>query len=555
MNYQPKDVKFDDEAREKLISGIEKIYKAVSSTLGPRGNTVLMESMVHTGGMTSTKDGVTVANAIDLADPIENLAVRVMRQAADKTAAMAGDGTTTSIVLTRELIRSAIGKLKDNNKLNPNILVRELKNVSDMVLEEMKKKARPVGKRNLRHVATISANNDKDLGAMIAETYKKVGKNGVVSVKKSETSETYTEVTSGIKLDKGMVSDAFRNNEGSDRCVLERPLMIVSTIEISSFAQVQNAFEQCATENRSLVIIAPTTKLFKNMVAANVVKGNIKACIIEPPSFGYRQKELMRDIALVTGATYFSEEEADDLSLLVENDLGTCDSVDASTKDAIIITSKNSSNDELVKARVDELSNALSKATKQSEKNHIQSRIAALDGAIGVIYAGGETDMEQKELYDRIDDAIQAVKSAMDEGVVVGGGYALYHSSTIPIDGIVDSMINGGQYIDNAERAAACYILSDAMTAPAIKILENAGAVEFISENSTTKVRSIKIGAGTGDHGINAMTMSKVDDLIKDGVIDPFKVVKVALTNAVSVASTILTTNAVLTLARSYDYE
>ena len=536
--YQPKDLHFDQEAREKLIKGINKVEKAVGSTLGPRGNTVLMESQNHTHGMTVTKDGVTVAKSISLIDPVENLAVRVLRQASEETANQAGDGTTTSMVLAKAIIEEFIKATESNKDLNPNFLIRELRKQTSEIVKNLTNRSIKVTKGRLKNVATISANNDHLIGKIIAEAYKEVGQDGVVTVSKSDTTETHVEVTRGIRMDKGFTSRIFANNEANDELVFEdtkasKLVILLSTTEISNISHIENVIADVIQNNKQLVLIANTTKNIKTVIAQNVSRGTIKACIIEPPSFGYKQNELMSDIALMTGATLFSDETGDDISMITERDLGTAKSITADSSSAVLVS--NELNEADVDERIEQLKIALKNETTQVNKDHIKKRIASLSGGIAVVYAGGDTQMEQKELYDRIDDAIQAVRSSIEEGILPGGGAALWHESLrILNSGLADSA--------TPEALHASQILMKAMTSPMRRIAENAGAdISGISFNDD-KMRL----------GYDAVGMEVVD-MINAGIIDPAKVTKSALTNAVSAASTIMTTNAVVTLARSYE--
>ena len=312
--YTPKQLHFESEGRAKLISGIGKMASAVKSTLGPMGNTVLIESPEHTHGITVTKDGVTVAKSIALVDPVENLAVRMMREAAEGTATLAGDGTTTAIVLTEALVEAGLQIIGKND--NKTEVLRELLSETKNVIKELGSMSKPVTKKMLSDVASISANNDKAIGKIIADTYNKVGKNGIVTVEKSQTSETYNEVTDGLKIDRGYTSNLFVNNHKKDECVLEDVHILVSDAEITNLLTIENVLKPIIQDGKKLLIVAPCSTNVINTLAANVMKNSLKICNITPPSFGYKQHELMQDIALTVGATYFSEKTGDDLSII-----------------------------------------------------------------------------------------------------------------------------------------------------------------------------------------------------------------------------------------------
>lgn len=537
LGYSPKDLAFDEEAQGKLVSGIKKLSKAVKSTLGPSGNTVLIESPHHTHGLTVTKDGVTVAKSIDLMDPIENLAVKIVKQAADRTATEAGDGTTTSIVLTEALILNGLDHLNANPALNRTELLRSLVEVSELVVEKLKKSGKKLTNAMLTDVATISANNDKSIGNIIAEVYKEVGKSGIVTVERSQSTETYAETTLGLKIDRGYLSPLFINDQKKDECVYEDVMVLVADMEISNILQLELVLKPIIQENKKILLIAPCNINVVNTLAANVMKNNLKIVAIQPPSFGYKQHELMQDIAVSVGATYYSEKTGDDLSLINYSDLGHAAKVIVSSDKTILIKSSSRSKQSEIDQRVAQLWEAHAQATKKADKDFLLERIASLTGGIGVIYVGGNTDLEQKELYDRVDDAVCAVRSALEEGILPGSGRALHHIATQ--DTMFSSIVP-----HSAEKLAAISIIKQSLQAPLNQILTNAGL-----EVSDVYVDDSDIGFGynlkTGSHG----------DLIKMGVVDPLKVTRCALQNAISVAVTILSTNAIVTMARVYEQQ
>jgi chaperonin GroEL len=532
LGYSPKDIRFGDQGREKLISGIQKIAGAVKSTLGPRGNTVLIESPNHTGSIIITKDGVTVAKAVDLLDPVENLAVKMMKEAADKTATNAGDGTTTAIVLTESLVLN--GDAIITPELNRIQVLRHMSEVSEQVVERLKKRKKKVTKKMLSDVATISANNDKNIGGIIARVYNEIGTNGIVTVEKSQTNETYAESTHGFKVQRGYYSQYFINDHKRDECVYEDVMVLVCDAEIHNILQLENILKPIIQEGKRLLIIAPCAAGVISTLAANVAKGNLKVCAIEPPSFGYKKHELMADIALAVGAKYFSEKTGDDLSLMTYADLGHAAKIIVDSQNTVIINSPARTDEEAVEERVAQLWSAHAEATKKHDKDFILSRIASLTGGVGVIYVGGTTDIEQKELYDRVDDAVCAVRSALEEGILPGAGKAL-----------LDEAIKlKGEHGVTPEMDAAIKILSDSIAMPSAQILINAGLDprEIYGPEWSQPEEGIGYNVKTGVRG----------DLIEMGVIDPFKVTRSALQNAVSVATTILSTDAIITMARTY---
>ena len=539
MDYTPKDLKFDDEGRSKLIEGITKMSNAVKSTLGPSGHTVLIESPNHTHGITVTKDGVTVAKAIDLLDPVENLAVRMMREAADRTATEAGDGTTTSIVLTEALIRSAYDMFSLYPELNKTEVLRYLVSLTDDVVSSLKARSRPLTKKNFIEVASVSSNNDRTIGKIIADVYKELGKNGVVTVENSDTVDTTYETTLGVKVERGYLSPLFINNQKRDECILDDCYVLVSDAEVINLLTIESVLKPIIADGKRLLIIAPCAANVVNTLAANVVRNSLKLCAIPPPSFGYRTHELMQDIAVSVGATYFSEKTGDDLSIIQFEDLGHAQRVVVS-RDETVIVKGEANNAEQVAARVDELRDAHKLATRKGDKDFILSRIASLTGGIGTIKVGGNTDLEQKELFDRVDDAVCAVRSALQEGILPGGGVALYNEHSL-----LDMRVSNDDYPSDSERAAAA-ILSQSLASPLKQILTNAG-VSF--EDIYEKGMPLVTREGYGFD----VKKRLYGDMIEMGIIDPMKVTKVALQNAVSVAATILSTNAIVTMARSYE--
>ena len=530
--YIPKELDFGSEGRDKLIKGITKIANAVKSTLGPRGNTVLIESPDHTASITVTKDGVTVAKAVELLDPVENLAVRIMKQAAERTATLAGDGTTTAIVLTESIVKNTTRLLGKNPDVSVTEVIRALSSYTIQIIEMLKRDSVKVDKNTINHVATISANNDEFVGNIISETYNVVGENGIVTVEKSSNSETYSETTEGIKIDRGYSSTLFVNNQKKDECILENVNILVSDAEISNVLNIEGILKPIIQEGKKLLIIAPCSANVVNTLAANVMKRGLKVCVIPPPSFGWKTHELMQDIAMSVGATYFSEKTGDDLSIVNFSDLGRASKVIVGRDSTVVLCSpKDEEHQEKLEGRVSELKDAHKRAKTKADREFILSRIASLTGGVGVIHVGGNTDLEQKELYDRVDDAVCAVRSALSDGILPGSGVALMN---------ISSELKSGK--SDAEKIAYA-ILLDSLLSPLKQILENAGlSIEDIYLSS-------QLGKG---EGYNVVTEKK-GKMIDLGVIDPTKVTVSALSNAISVANTILSTNAIITMARSYD--
>ena len=519
QGYIPKDLSFDSEAREKLISGISKISNAVKSTLGPQGQTVLIESAEHTQGLTVTKDGVTVAKAVFLIDPIENLAVRMMKQASEKTANTAGDGTTTAIVLTEALVKAGLEHMSGDDNIIQ--VVREIRTESDKLLGRIKDEAVKVTDEMLEDIATISANNDREIGGIIADAYREVGHDGIVTVERSQTDKTFAEVTNGIKVDRGYTSPMFITDHRKDECIMEGVKVLVCDTEITNILQIENILKPIINNGEKLLIIGNCSSNVINTLAANVQRNGLKFCNILVPSFGYRSHELMQDIALSVGAKYFSESTGDDLSLIRSEDLGEADKVIVGKDNTIIV--KDNEMSEEIKNRVTELREQQQLLTSKPERDFVNERIASLVGGIGCIQVGATSDIEQKEKYDRVDDSVCAVRSALQDGIVPGGGLLLHTLA--------------GEY--NGDSTAS-KILRDTLRAPLAQILKNAGL-----DSAVVYKKKLKKNEGynvvTGEYG----------DMFEMGVVDPAKVTTQALSNAISVATTILTTNAIITHARA----
>ena len=533
--YSPKELTIGNDSQEKLLHGIEMISSAVKSTLGPMGQTVIIESPHHTHGITVTKDGVTVARSYDMADPVGNLAVKMMKEASSRTATSAGDGTTTAIVLTEALVKEGLSNITSG--VNKTEVLRHLVSETDHLVSELKENSREVTDKRLLDVATISANNDKLIGQIISDCYKEVGKSGIVTVENSPTPDTFYETTKGIKIDKGYSSPLFINHHKKDECILEDVHILVCDAEISNVLQIESILKPIIQDKKRLLIISPCTTNMISTLAANVQKRGLQVCTIQPPNFGYRQHELMQDIALSVGASYFSEKTGDDLSLIESTDLGFASRVIVG-RDSSVILSESKSNP-LVDLRVEELWDAHKVTKAKHDKDFILQRIASLTGGIGVIHVGGNTDLEQKELYDRVDDAVCAVRSALEEGILPGAGMALAKICA-PFH------FKKNNKKETKELITARDILYQALQAPWKQILINAGLEpENILKDHYLSVFEYGYDLKTKEYG----------DLIEMGVIDPTKVTRSALQNAVSVAVTILSTNAIITMARTYDAE
>lgn len=514
-----KHVHLGDEGRKKLIKGIKTIAGAVKSTLGARGRTVLIESEHHIGGITVTKDGVTVAKSINLFDPVENLAVMMMRQAAEKTATVAGDGTTTSIVIAEAIVDGATDFLRPEDNVTE--VIREINDIASSVVAHLSKRAKKISGKKLKDVASISANNDTSIGSMIADAFSEVK---TVSVENSKDHNTYVEIIKGIKADRGWNSRHFITDYKRQECVLENPYVLITDQEINNLLNIEKVLQHVVTQNKSLLIIGEMTPGALNTLNINVAQGKIKACQILPPSFGYRQKDLLEDLAIALDGTYFSEDTGDDLSLVDVAHLGRCSKVIVG-KDSTVFMPYESCQ-EAINNRIADINETIFDGITKEEMDNRKERVANLSGGVAVIYVGALSDIEQKEKRDRIDDAVCAVEAALEEGILPGGGVALYEYAKENLKGL--SM-------------ASAQIMYKALTSPMRQILDNAGKdAQFIMDgilpfnNEGYDVKGEQYG-----------------DMIKLGIIDPAKVTKNALLNAVSVATTIMSTNAIITNIRA----
>ena len=529
QGYIPKDLHFNSEGRSKLVSGIEKISSAVKSTLGPRGQTVIIESTDHLRGMTVTKDGVTVARSIFLDDPVENIAIQMMKDASNRTANSAGDGTTTAIVLAEAFVKAGSKHITPDH--NTTQVVRHTNTLIADIVKDLEKNSKKITKSSLLDVAKISANNDAEIGKLIFDAYQKVGKDGIVTVERSQNHETFAEVTNGIKIDRGYSSNLFINNHKKDECILENVKVLVCDQDINNILQIETVLKPIIQNNETLLIIADCGVNVVNTLAANVVRNGLKLCNIQCPSFGYKKHELMQDIAVTLGAKYISEKTGDDLSTLSITDLGHADKIIVGKTNTVLI--KNAEPTEEMRVRIAELKEQQSNLKSPVERKFVDERIASLAGAIGCIYVGGNSDVEQKEKFDRVDDSVCAVRSALEEGIVPGGGIAL-------LNAVKNIKISDK---DDKEMVAAKNILIEAMQAPFNQILTNAGINPKTIKDHMLNSKKIK------SFGFDVKN-EKYGDMYKLGVIDPLKVTKNALVNSVSVATTILTTNAIVTHAR-----
>jgi chaperonin GroEL len=506
-----KDVNFGDNAKTKIIAGVSKLAQAVKSTLGASGKCVIYED--GRGKPVITKDGVTVAESVVLFDPVENMGATLIKEAARNTVKEAGDGTTTATVLAEALIKEI------NHEQNHNISTRDIKSGiasgAKKVNEYLDSIKIEVKDDMLDNVAAISCNNDKELGAIIADAYKKVGNDGVVLMESSETDETYVELVDGVQLECGLTSPHFVTDTEKQRAILDNPLVLIVASEIPNVRKIQNILEFVIKNNKSLLIVAPVSQQVKSALLMNKVKGNIKVNIIDLPGFGPTKNDTCEDLAILTGATVINEELGDDLDGISLDILGEVEKAVTDDKNTVI-TLENI--DESVKNRIKEVKK-LHKAEKNGFiKKKIQQRIAMLSGSVGIVRVGANSKVELKEKRDRVEDAIYATKAALKEGIVPGGGIAL---------------LNASERIPYANVGEA--ILLNAIKAPYKTILSNAGI------DQTEEL--------AGGNGINVITGEEVN-MIESGIIDPVLVTKTALKNSISVVTTIISADCVISNIR-----
>jgi len=504
-----KDVSFGENAKNKVIAGVEKLAKAVKSTLGASGKCVIYED---TRGLpVITKDGVTVAESVVLFDPVENMGATLIKEAARNTVREAGDGTTTATVLAESLLK----EVNDSDKT-----IREIK---DGINSGLKKVNKYLDKTSvkiegdmLESVSSISCNNDNELGKIIAEAYTKVGKDGVVLMEESPTEETYVEVVDGVQIDSGLTSPHFVTDKDKQVCELDNPLVLIVTSEIPNIRKIQKILEHVIKNKRSLLIVAPVEQQVKAALLMNKVKGNIKINIIDLPGFGPTKLDTCDDFAFLVGAKVINEELGDDLDLIDVDCLGEAHTAITSDKNTVLTI--DAPEDQL-EERIKSIQKLIDKEDKNPfiKKKH-QQRLAMLSGSVGVVMVGANSKVEMKEKKDRVEDAIYATKAALQEGIVPGGGVAL---------------LNAAQKLkaDNVGEQ----ILFDAIRAPYATILNNAG----LNLN-------VNIIEGTG---INVITGDAVN-MIDSGIIDPVLVTKSALKNAVSVVTTIISADCVISNIR-----
>ena len=519
-----KEIKFNIEARSLLKEGIDQLADAVKVTLGPKGRNVVLEKKF--GAPQITKDGVTVAKDIELSDPYRNMGAQMVKEVASKTADNAGDGTTTATILAQSIIN--VGLKNITAGANPMDVKRGIDKAVIKVVESLKTQSHVVGDdlKKIEQVARISANNDEEIGKLIAAAMDKVKKEGVITVEEAKGTETKVEVVEGMQFDRGYISAYFVTNPDKMEAELENPYILIHDKKISTMKDMLPVLEDTARSGRPLMIIAEDIEgeALATLVV-NRLRGSLKVCAVKAPGFGDRRKEMLEDIAILTGGTVISEERGMKLENTTINDLGVADKVTVNKENTTIV---NGAGDrDMIQARVNQIKQQISVTTSDYDKEKLQERLAKLAGGVAVLYIGAASEVEMKEKKDRVDDALHATRAAIEEGIIPGGGVG-YIRAIEQLEGLKG---------DNDDQTTGIEIIKRAIEEPLRQIVTNAG------KEGPVIVQKVK--EGKEDFGYNAQT-DKFEHLYKTGVIDPAKVARIALENAASIAGMFLTTEAVV---------
>ncbi len=518
-----KEILFDVEARDKIKKGVDSLASAVSVTLGPKGRNVVIDKKF--GAPTVTKDGVTVAKEIDLTDPVENMGAQLVKEVASKTADAAGDGTTTATVLAQAIYSAGIKSVAAG--ANPMDLKRGIDAAVKVVVSNLKEQAQPIDKtEEIAQVATISANNDSEVGSRIAEAMKVVGKDGVITVEEAKGTEDELKTVEGMQFDRGYLSPYFVTNADKMEVELENPLILIHDKKISALKDVLPVLEKSQQTGRPLLIIAEDVdgEALAALVV-NKIRGSLKIAAVKAPGFGDRRKAMLEDIAVLTGGTVISEEQGYQLENADIPMLGQAEKVVIDKDNSTIVNGAGDS--EQIKARVNQIKAQIESTTSDYDKEKLQERLAKLSGGVAVIYVGAATEVEMKEKKDRVDDALHATRAAVEEGIVAGGGTALVRALSAL------NNIKG----DNDDQEHGVNIVKTAIESPLRTIVSNAGGEGSVVVN--------KVKEGKGDFGYNARN-DVYENLIASGVIDPVKVTRLALENSASISGLLLTTECVI---------
>jgi len=517
-----KNIIFDIEARNGVKRGVDALANAVKVTLGPKGRNVIIGKSF--GAPMVTKDGVSVAKEIELADPLENMGAQMVKEVASKTNDLAGDGTTTATVLAQAIVHEGLKNVASG--ANPLGLKRGIDKAVEAVVAELTKQAKSVGdtSEEIKQVASISANNDEKIGELIAEAFGKVGKEGVITVEEAKGTETYMEVVEGMQFDRGYLSPYFVTDSEKMTVDLENPYILIVDKKINSMKDLLPVLEPAAQSGKPLLIIAEDIEgeALATLVV-NKLRGSLKIAAVKAPGFGDRRKAMLEDIAILTGGTVISEERGFTLENATLDMLGTAENVTLDKDNTTIVNGGGEK--ENITNRVNQIKAQVESTTSDYDKEKLQERLAKLSGGIGVLYVGAASEVEMKEKKDRVDDALHSTRAAVEEGIVAGGGVAFIRTLKAL------SKLKG----DDADEQTGINIIAKAIESPMRTIVENAGGEGSVVINKVLE----------GDLGYDAKTNTYVD-MIKAGIIDPKKVTRIALENAASVAGMILTTECAL---------
>ncbi|MGE5315451.1 MAG: chaperonin GroEL [Acidobacteriota bacterium] len=516
-------IQYEVDARSALKRGVDQLANAVKVTLGPKGRNVVIDKKF--GAPTVTKDGVTVAKEIELSDPVENLGAQMVREVASKTSDVAGDGTTTATVLAQAIVREGLKNVTAG--ANPMDLKRGIDLAVANVVEDLKMISRPVeGKKEIAQVGTISANNDEKIGNLIADAMEKVGKDGVITVEEAKGTETLMDVVEGMQFDRGYLSPYFVTDADTMEAVLEDPYILIHDKKIGSMKDLLPILEKAAQSDRSIMIIAEEVEgeALATLVV-NKLRGTLRVAAVKAPGFGDRRKAMLEDIAVLTNGKVIAEEMGYKLENATVAQLGTAKKVVIDKDNTTIVEGAGKKED--IKKRVNEIRAQIEKTTSDYDKEKLQERLAKLSGGVAVLKIGASTEVEMKEKKARVEDALHATRAAVEEGIVPGGGVALLRA--IPgLDNVKTT---------NIDQKTGVQIIRRALEEPIRQIVNNAGLEGSVVVD--------KVLSSKGDNGFNALTET-YEDLVKAGVIDPTKVTRIAIENAASVASLLLTTEATI---------
>ena len=519
-----KEIKYNAEARELLKEGVDALADAVKVTLGPKGRNVIIDRKFGTPHI--TKDGVTVAKEVELEEPFANMGAQIVKEVASKTNDDAGDGTTTATVLAQSII--GVGIKNVTAGANPMDLKRGIDKAVAAVVENLRKQSQKVGDHieKIEQVATISANNDNTIGSLIAEAMSKVNKEGVITVEEAKGTETTVEVVEGMQFDRGYISAYFVTDTEKMEAQLDKPLILITDKKISTMKEIMGVLEPVAQNGRALVIIAEDVdgEALSSLVV-NKLRGTLKIAAVKAPGFGDRRKEMLEDIATLTGGTYITEDKGYRLEDVKLEMLGTADKVTINKENTTIVD--GAGHKDAIKARVNQIRKQIETTPSDYDREKLQERLAKLAGGVAVLYVGAATEVEMKEKKDRVEDALAATRAAVEEGIIPGGGVA-YIRAISALD-----KLKG----ENDDETTGIAIVKRAIEEPLRQIVANAGGEGSVVVN--------KVREGKGAFGYNARS-DRYEDMLEAGILDPTKVARVALENAASIASMFLTTECVL---------